>query len=81
MADWEQLRDMSTKLILVIGGTGAQGIVVIDALFAPTDDGAPSPYRVCVLTRDPSSNRAKKLAARGAECVEGTTASIAAAFC
>ncbi|KAJ7284945.1 NAD(P)-binding protein [Mycena rebaudengoi] len=63
---------MSTKLILVIGGTGAQGMAVIDALLAPDDSGSPSTYRVRVLTRDPLSRRAKELAARGVECVKGS---------
>ncbi|KAJ7475809.1 NAD(P)-binding protein [Mycena latifolia] len=59
----------SGKLILVIG--------------APGHDGAASPYLVRVLTRDPSSKRAKELAARGVECVKGSfddLAAVAAAF-
>ncbi|KAJ6505964.1 NAD-P-binding protein [Mycena vulgaris] len=74
---------MSGKLILVIGGTGAQGIAVINALLAPADDGSPSPYRVRVLTRDPASKRAKELVAQGVECVKGSfdnLASVTAAF-
>ncbi|KAJ7707753.1 NAD(P)-binding protein [Mycena rosella] len=74
---------MSGKLILVIGGTGAQGIAVINALLAAGDDSAPSPYKVRVLTRDPSNKRAKELAARGVECVQGSLdnlATVAAAF-
>ena len=64
---------MSTqkKLILVIGATGAQGLAVIDALLAPTDNGSPSPYAVRALTRDPQSERAQGLAAKGVECVKG----------
>lgn len=60
-----------SKLILVIGATGAQGMAVIDALIAPASDGSPSPYRVRALTRDPSSTRAQKLAAKGVECIQG----------
>jgi uncharacterized protein YbjT (DUF2867 family) len=59
------------KLILVIGATGAQGLVVINALLAPTADGAPSPYRVRALTRDPNNSRAKELEARGVELAVG----------
>ncbi|RDX48932.1 NAD(P)-binding protein [Lentinus brumalis] len=59
------------KLILVIGATGAQGIAVIDKLLEPAADGAPSPYAVRALTRDPSSRRAKELAGKGVELVKG----------
>lgn len=60
-----------TKLILVIGATGAQGIAVIDKLLEPAADGTPSPYAVRALTRDPDSRRALELKAKGVECVEG----------
>ena len=59
------------KLVLVIGATGAQGIAVIDALSQPAPDGKPSPYSFRALTRDPQSERAKGLAARGVEVVKG----------
>ncbi|KDQ10138.1 hypothetical protein BOTBODRAFT_190737 [Botryobasidium botryosum FD-172 SS1] len=49
------------KRILVIGGTGAQGLAVIDALLAPSENGTPSPWSVRILTRDPSHARVKKL--------------------
>ncbi|KAF4574918.1 hypothetical protein EYR36_006270 [Pleurotus pulmonarius] len=62
-----------SKVILVIGATGAQGMAVIDALLAPASDGSPSPYSVRALTRDPSSPRAQKLIAKGVECIQGTT--------
>ncbi|KAJ7507173.1 NAD-P-binding protein [Mycena galericulata] len=61
----------ATKLILVIGATGAQGMAAIDGLLA-SRDGLPSPYTVRALTRDVNSQRAKALSARGIECVEGT---------
>ena len=64
------------KLILVIGATGAQGIAVIDALLAPSDDGTPSPYSVRALTRSPDSRRAQELTAKGVECVKGECAHI-----
>jgi uncharacterized protein YbjT (DUF2867 family) len=43
------------KRILVIGGTGAQGLAVVKALLKPTSDGASSPYTVRILTRNPST--------------------------
>jgi hypothetical protein len=61
----------ATKLILVIGATGAQGLAVIDALLAPNANGKPSPYSVCALTRDPAGRRALELSARGVEVVKG----------
>ncbi|KAL4264199.1 NmrA-like oxidoreductase [Pleurotus pulmonarius] len=72
-----------SKLILVIGATGAQGIAVIDAVLSAASDGSPSPYSVRALTRDPSSRRAQELAAKGVECVQGAfdnLQSVAAAF-
>lgn len=62
---------MSTKPILVIGATGAQGLAVIDALLAPSTDGSPSPYAVRALTRDPKSRRAQSLKAKGVELAQG----------
>ncbi|GJE91038.1 NmrA/HSCARG family protein [Phanerochaete sordida] len=59
------------KVIFIIGGTGAQGIAVIDALLAPAADGSPSPYAIRALTRDPDSRRGKELAAKGVELVKG----------
>ncbi|KAF8188183.1 hypothetical protein K438DRAFT_1972371 [Mycena galopus ATCC 62051] len=55
-----------SKLILVIGGTGAQRQVVIDALLAPDPGGRPSPYTVRALTRDPNSSFAQELRRRAA---------------
>ncbi|KAJ7139176.1 NAD-P-binding protein [Mycena epipterygia] len=63
---------ITKKLILVIGATGAQGQAVIDALLAPDNTGAASPYRVRALTRDLKSKHAQALAARGVECVKGS---------
>ena len=58
-----------TSKIFIIGGTGAQGIPVITSLVADKK------YSVRVLTRDPSSPRAKALLALGnVELVEGTFA-------
>ena len=47
------------KLILVIGGTGAQGLAVVKALLEPTSDGASSPYAVRILTRNPEHPKVK----------------------
>lgn len=62
---------MSTKLILVLGATGAQGLAVVDALLAPASDGSPSPYSVRALTRNPKNERALSLKARGVEVLQG----------
>ncbi|KAJ7129088.1 NAD-P-binding protein [Mycena filopes] len=62
----------STKLILVIGATGAQGQVVVEALLAPDSQGNASPYTVRALTRDPTSKHALQLTAQGVECVKGS---------
>ncbi|KAJ7915540.1 NAD(P)-binding protein [Mycena leptocephala] len=67
----------ATKLILVIGATGAQGMAAIDGLLESCD-GEPSPYRIRALTRDVNSARAKALAAKGVECVQGTFEDFAA---
>ncbi|KAA1467692.1 NAD-P-binding protein [Dentipellis sp. KUC8613] len=64
---------MSSKLILVLGATGAQGIAVIDSLLAPAADGSPSPYKVRALTRDANSRRAKVLQEKGVELAIGDT--------
>ena len=47
------MKVINDKLILVIGGTGAQGQAVVKALLEPSSDGAPSPYTVRILTRKP----------------------------
>jgi uncharacterized protein YbjT (DUF2867 family) len=47
------------KLILAIGGTGAQGQAVVKALLEPKPDGAPSPYAVRILTRNPDHPKVK----------------------
>ncbi|MCB9678228.1 MAG: NmrA family NAD(P)-binding protein [Alphaproteobacteria bacterium] len=54
---------MSKPIIAVVGGTGAQGGGVVDALLER------GRFAVRVLTRDPSSDRAVALAARGVEVV------------
>ncbi|KAJ7836184.1 hypothetical protein B0H13DRAFT_2368942 [Mycena leptocephala] len=43
----------TTKLILVIGATGAQGLTVIDALLGPDANGKVSPYSAHSRTKTP----------------------------
>ena len=50
----------ATSTIFIIGGTGAQGIPVIEELAKN-----PEKYKLRVLTRDSNSQRAKDLAALG----------------
>jgi uncharacterized protein YbjT (DUF2867 family) len=56
---------MAKQIVTVIGGTGAQGGGVVDALLK---DGR---FGVRVPTRTPDGDAAKKLAARGVEVVKG----------
>lgn len=60
-----------SKIIAVIGATGAQGSVVVKQLLAASSDGSPSPWKVRALTRSPNHARAKELEALGAEIVQG----------
>jgi uncharacterized protein YbjT (DUF2867 family) len=53
------------KVIAVVGSTGAQGGGVARAILADPDGG----FAVRALTRDPDSDKAKELAAMGAEVV------------
>ena len=62
-----------SKLILVIGGTGAQGLAVVDALLKPQGDGSPSPYSVRIFTRNPTHRRAVELKERGCELFQGSS--------
>jgi uncharacterized protein YbjT (DUF2867 family) len=66
-----------TKIVSVIGGTGVQGGGVVSALLAAGD------VAVRVPTRNPDSEAARALAARGVEVVRGDLlepASLRAAF-
>ncbi|KAF8310126.1 nmrA-family protein [Clavulina sp. PMI_390] len=61
-----------SKIIAVIGGTGAQGYPIVKGLLAPSADGTPSPWKVRVMTRNPAHHRAQELAAAGAELFPGS---------
>src|SRR5271170_1586970 len=68
-----------TKLIAIVGATGAQGGGLARAVLADPDGG----FAVRALTRDPSSEKATALAAQGAEVVQADIddeASIRSAF-
>lgn len=68
---------MSQKLVTVVGATGQQGAAVVDAFI-----NNPA-FKVRALTRNVSSDAAKKLASQGAEVVQfdiNNASSIAAAF-
>lgn len=56
---------MTKQIIAVVGGTGAQGGGVVDALLAQGQ------YAVRVLTRDPATKSAEAVARRGVEVVKG----------
>jgi nucleoside-diphosphate-sugar epimerase len=64
-----------SQLILVIGGTGAQGLAVVDALLEPQADGSPSPYSVRIFTRNPTHRRALELKEKGCELFQGPSTS------
>lgn len=55
---------MTERIISVVGGTGAQGGGVVDALLAARE------FKVRVASRNPSSDAAKALAARGVEVMK-----------
>jgi len=68
---------MTKQIIAVIGGTGAQGGGVVDALLASGQ------YAVRVASRNPASESARKLEQRGVEVVKGDLlepSSLRAAF-
>ena len=63
---------MSTsKVIAVIGATGAQGLPTVSHLLMPSRNGSPSPWKIRALTRDPTHKRAKRLEALGVQLVVG----------
>src|SRR5690348_4635500 len=56
---------MASKIIAVVGATGAQGGGLCDAILNDPNGG----FACRAITRDPSKDRARALAARGAEVV------------
>src|SRR5688500_954249 len=54
------------KIIAVVGATGAQGGGLVRAILEDRE----SPFAVRAITRDAKSEKARALAARGAEVVE-----------
>ena len=69
-------KEMSSKIILVFGATGAQGRHVVDSLLAPCEDGSPSPYTVRALTRNPEGKQALALREKGVELVKGRSSFV-----
>lgn len=68
---------MAKKLLTVVGGTGTQGLSIINAALK---DGT---YTVRATTRNPKSEKAEQLRARGVETVQadvGDEQSLVAAF-
>lgn len=53
-----------SKLLTVVGGTGTQGLSLINAALTE------GKYNIRALTRNPSSEKAKALVARGVEVVK-----------
>ena len=58
---------MAKKVIAVVGATGAQGGGLVRAILADPEGG----FAVRAITRDVNSEKAKELAALGAEVVAG----------
>ena len=71
-----KIKEMSSKIILVFGATGAQGRHVVDSLLAPCEDGSPSPYTVRALTRNPEGKQALALREKGVELVKGMSSFV-----
>jgi uncharacterized protein YbjT (DUF2867 family) len=61
--------DKNRKIIVVAGATGAQGGGLVRAILADPDSG----FAVRALTRDANSDKARALAASGAEVVSANT--------
>ncbi|MDT8324525.1 MAG: NmrA/HSCARG family protein [Bacteroidota bacterium] len=67
------------KIIAVVGATGSQGSGLVQSILRNAD----SPFAVRAITRDPNSEKARALAAQGAEVVAANVedrASLKAAF-
>jgi uncharacterized protein YbjT (DUF2867 family) len=73
------MADYSKKIIAVVGATGSQGGGLVGAILADPD----GPFTVRALTRNAGSDKARTLAARGAEVAEANLddeASVRQAF-
>ena len=69
----------NSKIIAVVGGTGAQGIGLVNAILNDKDGG----FKARVITRNAGSDKAKELTKLGAEVVEADVdnkASLVKAF-
>lgn len=68
------------KVVLVIGGTGAQGQVISQAI-APR--GLDSPYSLKIITRDPTNKRVQELYGdrQEVELVKGEPAFVGSVGC
>src|SRR5690349_6954058 len=63
----EETSDMADKkIIAVVGSTGAQGGGLVEAILSDPNGG----FAARAITRDPSKDKARALAARGAEVVK-----------
>src|SRR5215470_7623957 len=60
------------KIIVVVGATGTQGGGLCQAILSDPNGG----FAVRAITRDPSKDKAKALAARGAEVVQANVDNI-----
>jgi uncharacterized protein YbjT (DUF2867 family) len=69
-----------SKLVLVLGATGAQGRAVVNSLLAPSENGTPSPYAVRALSRNPESKHALSLREQGVEVFKGRSPGIRALY-
>ena len=58
----------SKKIVVVFGATGNQGGSVVHSIL--NDPRASQQFSIRGVTRDPSSSKAKALAAKGVECVK-----------
>ena len=58
----------SKKIVIVFGATGNQGGSVVNSIL--NDPRASQQFSVRGVTRDPTSDKAKALMAKGVECVK-----------
>ena len=60
------------KVIAVMGATGLQGGAVVDALLTASEE-----FAIRAITRNPESDKAKALVAKGCEVVKGDADDVA----